>query len=275
MRIQGKAKGATHSRSRPFGIPDSNSNLPSTPESRIPLLHSALGRISPLISRRVRISGNPRHNTRDARRTFDSFFSQRESMERRRVRGRSPRALRLLVLAILTLGLAQPAFGQGSPSTPWSAGIDAMIANPSRLTSPFLLGVSASRMVVSGSLVGLRVDLAAAHAFAPDHMVCTLGLGPCDMRQISSVGTLTTSLTVGPAAADRSRRWMYGLLSAGAYGTLWSYGGSGPAPSGLALGAGLGVWIPGTSRPLRFESRYLRLNHDGSFVLTAGLQYAW
>jgi hypothetical protein len=196
-------------------------------------------------------------------------------MERRRVRDRNPRALRRLVLGILTLGLAQPVSGQGSTSTPWSAGIDAMIATPSRLTSPFLLGVSASRMVVSGSLVGLRVDLAAAHAFAAVDMVCTLGPGPCDTRQISSVGLLTTSLTVGPAAADRSRGWMYGLLSAGGYGTLWRYGGSGPAPSGFAFGAGIGMWIPGTSRPLRFESRFLRLDHDGSYALTAGLQYAW
>src|ERR1035437_6513253 len=46
MRIQGKGKGATHSRAPPFGTADSKSKLPSPPESRIPLLHSALGRNS-------------------------------------------------------------------------------------------------------------------------------------------------------------------------------------------------------------------------------------
>ena len=195
-------------------------------------------------------------------------------MERRLVRDQSSRAFPLLVLATLTLVLAQPGLGQGSTSTPCSAGIDATIANPPRITSPFLLGVSASRMVVSGSLVGLRVDLAAAHSLASSNMVCALAPGSCDTRQFSTVGTLVTTLTIGPAVADRSRGWMYGLLSVGGYGTLWRDG-SGPGPSGLAFGAGLGVWIPGTSRPLRFESRYFRLNHDESFVLTAGLQYAW
>lgn len=185
-------------------------------------------------------------------------------------RGLSSSELNVLFLWMFALCAAQPALAQ---ATPWSAGIDAMVANPSRLTSPFLLGVSVSRMVVSGSVAGLRVDVAAAHALTQTDLVCTVGPGPCDTRQTSAIGMLLASLTVGRGAVNRLEGGVYGLISAGAYGTQWRYSGSGSAPSGLAAGVGAGLLIPDTS--LRLESRYLRLGEDGSYSVTVGLKLAW
>ena len=197
-------------------------------------------------------------------------------MESRLVRDQSHRAFLALVFSTLTLGFAEPVLGQGSSPTPWSAGVEFMVANPPRLVSPALLGVSASRMILAGSSVGLRVELAAAHSLAASDLVCAaVPNAVCDARTFATIGALVASLTVGPAASDRSRGRVYGLVSAEAYGTLWSVGASGPGPSGLGLGAGLGVWMPGTSLPIRFETRYFRMDADGRFSLTAGFQYAW